>query len=151
MAIDGIPIEFAAHASQIPLCKLRIETHHRGQAILVKTISHAYRGVAAVSVVEDEHGEVDKLALYNHSETSVLSNLPEGCVVIVKEPYYKINGASVDGDFMISVDHPSDVLLLRQNDPIIPSALRPDAEEWKKAGERAFLDKDFSMAVFWLV
>lgn len=141
-----------AHTLQIPLSALRIETHHRDQFVIVKTISNAYRGVAAVSVVEDEHGEVEKLALYNHSETSILSNLPEGCIVAVKEPYYKFNAGEED-DFMICVDHPSDVLLLRYNDPIIPLALRLEtagtAEDWKKAGDQAFLNKGFPTAVFW--
>lgn len=102
--------------------------------------------------MEDEHGEVEKLALYNHSDNSILSSLPEGCVVAVKEPYYKLN-AGGDDDFMISVDHPSDVLLLRCDDPVIPLALKPEtaktAEDWKKAGEEAFLSTNFPKAVFW--
>lgn len=136
----------------MPLSELRIETHHRGQAIIVKTISKAYRGAGSVSVVEDEKNNVDKLAIYNHSDTSILSNLPEDCVVAVKEPYYKSNGGG-NSDYMICVDHPCDVLLLGSNDQIIPRALRRvvnrTAEQWKKAGEEAFLDKDFPTAVFW--
>lgn len=131
---------------------MRIETHHRGQAVIVKTISEAFRGVAAVSVVEDEHQNVDKVSLYNHSDTSILSHLPAGCVIAVKEPYYKFN-AGAEPDFMIAVDHPSDVIFLRFNDPIVPFALRPETtrtvEEWKKAGDQAFLDKMFPIAVFW--
>lgn len=102
--------------------------------------------------MEDENGEVEKLALYNHSESSIFSSLPKGCVVAVKEPYYKLN-AGGEEDFMICVDHPSDVLLLRYNDPIVPLALKPDTartvEDWKKAGDQAFLDKDFPTAIFW--
>lgn len=102
--------------------------------------------------MEDEYGHVDKLSLYNHSETSILSHLPEGCVLAVKEPYYKFNAGGED-DFMICVDHPSDVVLLRYNDPIVPPVLRPNTtrttEDWKKAGDQAFLDKRFPTAVFW--
>jgi len=72
-------------------------------------------------------------------------------VVAVKEPYYRFNGA--EGDYMICVDHPSDVILLRFTDPIIPESLRLEpvlksAEDWKKAGDTAFLQKDFPTAVF---
>lgn len=118
--------------------------------MIVKTISDAYRGVASVSVVEDEHGNVDKIAVYNHSDTSMLFNLPEGCTVAVKEPYYKCNSGGED-DYMICVDQPSDVLLLTSNDPVIPGPLRREvsrtAEEWKKAGDEAFLEKSLPTAV----
>lgn len=103
-------------------------------------------------MVEDGHGNVDKLAVYNQSDASILCNLPEDCIVAVKEPYYKCNAGGGD-DYMICVDHPSDVVLLRSNDPIIPGPLVPDvrktAEEWKKAGDQAFLLKDLPRALFW--
>ncbi|KAK0656918.1 hypothetical protein B0T16DRAFT_318850 [Cercophora newfieldiana] len=136
----------------IPLTQLRVETHHRGQGIIVKAASPPYVGGAgAVSIVEDEFGNADKLAIYSQAETSILSGVPEGCVVAVKEPYYRFNGN--DGDYMICVDHPSDVILLRFTDPIIPESLRlgpvlKTAEDWKKAGDTAFLEKDFPTAVF---
>lgn len=121
----------------------------------MRTITAPYHGAAAVSVVQDEHGNADKLALYNHSDASILSNVPEGCILAVKEPYYKYNGAK--HDYMICVDHPSDVILLRFNDAIIPSALRMGVDEvmnktsieWRSAGDRAFLERDLPTAVFW--
>ena len=136
---------------QIPLSELRVEKHHRGQGIIVRIASPPFVGAGAVSVVEDEFGNADKLAIYNQGDTSILSGVPEGCVVAVKEPYYKFNGA--EGDYMICVDHPSDVILLRFTDPIIPEKLRlgpllKTAEDWKKAGDTAFLEKDFPTAVF---
>ncbi|TPX16043.1 uncharacterized protein E0L32_000377 [Thyridium curvatum] len=137
----------------IPLSELKVEIHHRGRGIIVRTIAPPYRGAGAVTVVEDEHGNVDKLAIYNLSETSLLSNPPEGCILAVKEPYYKLNG---ENDFMICVDHPSDVLLLRFSDPIIPEILRRGVEEamakppdeWKAAGDAAFIQRDFPTAVY---
>ena len=121
---------------------------------MVKTIISPYRGAATVTVVEDEHGNADRVAIYNQSDTSILSNIPEGCVIAVKEPYYKHMGET---DYMISVDHPSDVILLRFNDPIIPpslnvgaeQALTKPADEWRSAGDAAFIQRDFPTAVFW--
>lgn len=129
-----------------------METHHRGQGIIVRIASPPFFGAGAISIVEDEHGNADKLAIYNQGDTSILSGVPEGCVVAVKEPYYEYNGS--DNDYMICVDHPSDVILLRFTDPLIPEPLRlgsvlKTAEDWKKAGDTAFLGKDFSTAVFW--
>lgn len=138
--------------SQIPLTELRVETHHRGKGIIVKVISPPFVGAGAVSIVEDEFGNADKLAIYNQGDSSILSGVPEGCIVAVKEPYYKFNGS--ENDFMICVDHPSDVILLRFTDPIIPESLRlgpllKTAGDWRKAGDTAFLEKDFPTAVFW--
>ncbi|KAL2137279.1 hypothetical protein VTI74DRAFT_5010 [Chaetomium olivicolor] len=135
----------------IPLSELRVETHHRGKGIIVKAVSPPFVGAGAVSVVEDEFGNADKLAIYNQPDSSILSGVPEGCVVAVKEPYYKKNGA--ENDFLICVDHPGDIILLRFTDPIIPEALRlgpllKTAEDWKTAADRAFLEKDFPTAVF---
>lgn len=118
----------------------------------MKTISKAYRGAGSVSVVEDEKGNVDRLSLHNFGDTSMLSDLPEDCVVAIKEPYYKFNGGG-QSDCVICVDHPSDVLVLGSHDPIIPRVLRRKdnrtAEQWKKAGDEAFLDKNLPTAVFW--
>ncbi|KAK4156156.1 SET and MYND domain-containing protein 4 [Chaetomidium leptoderma] len=135
----------------IPLSELRAETHHRGKGIIVKAASPPFVGAGAVSIVEDEFGNADKLAIYNQADSSILSGVPEGCVVAVKEPYYKNNGAA--NDFMICVDHPSDVILLRFTDPIIPEPLRlgpllKTADDWKNAADRAFIEKDFPTAVF---
>ncbi|KAK0630223.1 hypothetical protein B0T17DRAFT_488123 [Bombardia bombarda] len=135
----------------IPLSELSVETHHRGKGIIVKVISPPYIGAGVVSIVEDEFGNADKLAIYNQGDSSILSGVPEGCIVAVKEPYYMHNGA--DNDYMICVDHPSDVILLRFNDPVIPESLQlgpllKSAEEWRVAGDTAFLEKDFPTAVF---
>ncbi len=137
---------------QIPLSELSPESHHRGKGIIVKAASPPFVGAGAVSIVEDEFGNAEKLAIYNQADSSILSGVPEGCVIAVKEPYYKNNGA--EDDFMICVDHPSDVILLRFTDPIIPETLRlgpllQTAEDWKNAADRAFIEKDFPTAVFW--
>ncbi|KIH94867.1 hypothetical protein SPBR_03624 [Sporothrix brasiliensis 5110] len=143
----------------MPLAALRIETHHRGRMVVVQAATAAYRGVGSVSVVVDAAGDADKLAVYNHSDTSLLSNLPAGCVVAVKEPYYKRNdGGPSAADFMICVDHPSDVVLLRFDDPLVPAALQLPADsraaldktphEWRAAGDMAFLQRDLPTAAF---
>lgn len=109
-----------------------------------------------MTLIEDEYGNVDKLAMYNQPDGSILSNIPEGCVVAVKEPYYK---QTSENNFMISADHPSDVLLLRFQDPLIPEPLRAGTEaamtktaaEWRSVGDAAFIQRDFPTAVFWSV
>ena len=137
------------------MSELKIETHHRGEGIIAKTITAPYTGGAGtLTLVEDEHGNVEKLAMYNQPDGSILSNIPEGCIVAVKEPYYS---QTAENDFMISVDHPSDVLLLRFQDPIVPGSLKAGTEavmtktatEWRSVGDAAFIQRDFPTAVFW--
>ncbi|KAH8882509.1 hypothetical protein GQ53DRAFT_812008 [Thozetella sp. PMI_491] len=135
----------------IPLSELRLEIHHRGKGLVVRAITPPYISAGSISIVEDGFGNVDKLAIYNQPDSSVLSALPEGCVVAVKEPYYKDNGGGKD--YMICVDHPSDVIFLRFSDPVIPESLRmgpllKSAKEWKDAGDKAFIEKDLPTAVF---
>lgn len=107
-----------------------------------------------VTIVEDERGNADRLALYNQSDTSILSNVPEGCILAIKEPYYRLVAGT---GRMICVDHPSDVILLRFNDSIIPDTLRSkigdimnkSASEWKAIGDAAFIQQDLPTAIFW--
>ena len=108
-----------------------------------------------ISVVEDEFGNVDKIGIYNQSDSSRLFKLPQGSVLDVKEPYYKYSG---EDDYMICVDHPSDIMLLDPDDPLIPEVfkskeapLEKTALEWRQAGDKAFISKDLPLALSWYV
>jgi hypothetical protein len=75
--------------------------------------------------------------------------------IAIKEPYYKYNG---DGDYAIRVDHPSDIAVLRGDDPavtMIMNAVSKTMEitsmEWKIAGDKAYLEKSYSSAIEWSV
>lgn len=135
----------------MPLSDLIVENHHDDKFIVVRTITPPYQGAGAVAIVEDEFGNTEKLAIYNQGESSVLSAVPEGSVVLVKEPYYKFSG---DHDFMICIDQPSDIFLLRQGPDaeLIPEAFRTeephkdDAVEWQKAGDQQFMARDLPQA-----
>lgn len=81
------------------------DSHNRGKAVVGKAIVPPYRGLGTLTIIEDEHGNVAKLAIHNHSDVSILSNLPEGCVVAVKEPYYQGDG---EGGYCES--HVNDIL-----------------------------------------
>lgn len=134
----------------MPLSDLLVENHHQGKMITVRTITPAYVGAGAVAIVEDEWGNVEKLALYNQGDASVLSAVEEGTVLLIKEPYYKFSGES---DFMLCVDHPADVRVLRPgpDDELIPAPFRREEEfklasEWRDAGDRAFMKRNLPLA-----
>ncbi|ROT36165.1 TPR domain-containing protein [Sodiomyces alkalinus F11] len=135
---------------KMPLSDLIVENHHEDAYIVVRTITPPYQGAGTVAIVEDEFGNTEKLALYNQGDSSVLNAVPEGSVVLVKEPYYKFSG---DHDFMVCVDHPSDAILLRQGpgDEFIPESFRTgepltSAADWRDAGDQAFMARDLPQA-----
>ncbi|SPN96590.1 uncharacterized protein DNG_00112 [Cephalotrichum gorgonifer] len=134
---------------KMPLTDLLVETHHEGKILILRTITPPYQGAGTVVIVEDEFGNADKLGIYNQSDRSILSIIPEGSVVAVKEPYFKYNG---ENDCMICVEHPSDIIYLRFDDPIIPVKFQLGDDEtdtaldWKQAGDKAFVSNSYPIS-----
>ncbi|CRK04442.1 hypothetical protein BN1708_009669, partial [Verticillium longisporum] len=135
----------------MPLNELLVENHHEEKKLVVRTITPPYQGAGVVTIVEDEFGNVEKLGIYNQGDSSILNAVPEGSVVLIKEPYYKFSG---NHDFMICVDHPSDAILLRQgpDDALIPEVFRTveelkDATQWREAGDKAYMARNYPLAM----
>lgn len=106
-----------------------------------------------MNAVEDENGGCDLIQLYNMDETrDPRKILPEGQVLIVKEPFYKSN---VTGGTSIRVDHVSDVIFLTPGDNRVPTKWQPritvdkTAMEWKEEGNTLFRDGEFHEAIEW--
>jgi hypothetical protein len=79
--------------------------------------------------------------------------LPINSTVAIKEPYCKFTG---DGDYVIRVDHPSDIAVLRGDDPAVVLIMQLVAEgvevtpiQWKSAGDKAYLEKKYASAIEW--
>ena len=102
--------------------------------------------------VEDELGNVERLAIYN-----VLPNvepnevLPPGAILAIKKPYHKRTG---DGGLIVRIDRPSDFIRLKPGNPFIPARLSSKASqaemspfELKKRGNEAFGRENWQQAV----
>ncbi len=83
------------------------------------------------------------------------SPLPLNSTVAIKEPYCKFSG---DGDFVIRVDHPSDIAILRGDDPAVMMIMQFASGniemtplQWRIAGDKAYLEKKYSSAIEWQV
>lgn len=139
---------------KIMLQELSLETHHRGKYLLVRTVTPIYVMTAVMAIVEDEDGRVLMLQLYNQEiELSKKQNLPEGVVIVVKEPYVKL---MADGDFGIRVDHLSDLLFVPGFDEQVPLSWRarisPDEDAsafWKERGNEFFELASYRFAIDW--
>lgn len=135
----------------ILLQDLLLETHHRGKVLFLKTFCAPVCMTSIQNAVEDIAGDVDRLSIYNlPSRTPLDKVLPQGAVVAIKEPFYKM---TVDGGVTIRVDHPSDFILLETSDDLVPSEWRhqpqtqPTAAELKEKGNDAFAKKEWNEAV----
>jgi len=141
-----------AELIQIDISMLRLETHHRGKVLIVRTFVEPIHIQAFQNALEDEFGAVDRLALYNESPVIPPARVfAKGTVLAIKEPYYK---GSADGGYIIRVDHPSNLVVLRPGHHLIPLVfalptvdLDDSAMKWKERGNVAYLKKDYFGAV----
>lgn len=142
---------------QIPINEFKVETHHRGCFVTAKTITHPYQLAELVTIIEEENGNVAKLVLGfqedSPSTSTSGSSLPINSTVAIKEPYCKFNG---EGDYVIRVDHPSDIAVLRGGDPAVSLIMQFVAEgkevtpmQWKSGGDKAYLEKNYASAIEW--
>ena len=136
----------------IDISMLRLETHHHGKVLIIRSFVDPIHVQAFQTAVEDESGAVDRLALYNEDPAMTpVKVLPKGAIFAIKEPYYK---GSADGGYTIRVDHPSDLIVLQPGHHLIPLAwalqavdLAKSALKWKEDGNTAYLEKDYFGAV----
>lgn len=120
-----------------------------------KTITHPYESSDVITIIEEENGNVARLVIGFQDDSLFISVpiLPINSTVAIKEPYCKFTG---DGDYVIRVDHPSDIAVLRGDDPAVVLIMQFVAEgkevtamQWKDAGDKAYLEKNYSSAIEW--
>jgi hypothetical protein len=132
---------------------LTLETHHRGSYILLRAVTPIDRMTAIMAVVEDQRGDVLMLQLYNQEAgLTTDGRLLEGTVIIIKEPYLKM---MADGDYGLRVDHLSDIRLIPEHDPLVPSVWRSRSQHhtsaihWKTRGNDFFNQSAYYLAIDW--
>ncbi|KFY04036.1 hypothetical protein O988_01041 [Pseudogymnoascus sp. VKM F-3808] len=150
-------IKPVAELKHFTIEELRLETHHRGNFILLRCITPPTRMTAVMVLTEDQNRDVVSLQIYHQENEEVrpatdIAN--EGIVLLVKEPYYKIMS---DGEYGLRVDHLFDIIKLRSNDTRIPLNWQPriieigqSAESLKLKGNSAILNGRFwdSIAIY---
>lgn len=136
---------------KISITDLKVEVHHRGCFVTAKTITPAYLSTNVITIIEAEDGSVAKLEIGFQDPLLPSSDLPENSTVAIKEPYFKYLG---EGDYAIRVDHPSDIAVLRGDDPAVSMIMDVVSKtkditpsEWKTAGDKAYLEKNYSSAI----
>jgi ribosomal protein S28E/S33 len=124
---------------------LQLETHHRGRYLLVRAITGPVQYDGVVMVVEDEDGDAVQLELYHQLGPRVLlerkdKEMPTMGTFVVKEPYFQV---TLRGDYVVRVDHLSDIVWLPDTDERVPAGWRSHlrnltANDWRVEGNAAF-------------
>ncbi|KAG9750223.1 SET domain-containing protein, partial [Aureobasidium melanogenum] len=138
--------------NKIYLDDLDLETHHHGSFLILRTFARSTNvsDIQTFMPVEDETGEVDRIAILNFGLSSwPQKQLPSGVVLGIKEPFY--SSVSEDMSMALCVHRPSDVLFLDEDHPMFPpewksSARLKTASEWKLDGNNALKSKDYIKA-----
>jgi hypothetical protein len=133
---------------------LLLETHHRGNYLLLRSVTPQDRMAGVRAIVEDEHGDVLSLQLYHQedeNDSAAADVIVEGMVMIVKEPYLKTTS---DGNYGLRVDHLSDIVFLSLDDDRIPTRWqRKPAQQdhtamaWRTEGNDFFAKAHFRAAI----
>lgn len=119
---------------------LSMETHHYGMMLVLRAVSVSamHSSMQTCVVVEDENGDIELLTIHDFAVTNYLSKeIQIGSFFVVKEPYFR---TVLDEACVLCIDHPSDILFLDADDPLLPCAWRTDVvsnspTQWKQAME----------------
>ncbi|KAI4720930.1 hypothetical protein E4T48_02858 [Aureobasidium sp. EXF-10727] len=138
--------------TKINLVDLRLETHHSGNVLFLRTFGRSTNvsEIQTFMPVEDEMGDVDRIAILNFGLASWPERqLPPGSILAIKEPFY--SSVSEDIGMALCVHHPSDVVFLDQDHPwLLPewktSAPPKTTSQWKLDGNNALKNKDYIKA-----
>ncbi len=136
--------------------ELRLDSHHRGRFIALRTVSKAVRWGLVDVLAEDVKGEVVIVHLHcmEHEERRRVGELvPEGTVMFITEPF--LNVPWPGSDYVIRVIHLSDVKMVDAFDPLTqghPAGWGGDvatlkAEEEKAKGNDAMKARKWNKAV----
>ncbi|KAH0360684.1 SET domain-containing protein, partial [Aureobasidium melanogenum] len=136
-----------ASLTKIMLRDLSMETHHYGSMLVLRAVSVSamHSSMQTCIAVEDENGDIELLTIHDFAVTNHLSKeIQIGSFFVVKEPYFR---TVLDEACVLCIDHPSDILFLDADDPMLPCAWRTDVvsnspTQWKQAGNEALRSDD---------
>jgi hypothetical protein len=137
--------------AQIFIKDLRLETHHRGSYLVLRSLTPPNTMTAVMFVVEDENKDATLLQLYQLDDKmdwpSAKITKPND-VVLVKEPYFKV---MADGNYGLRVDHVSDIAKLELNNPEIPLCWSSQVFDLDKSADDCRLEgnDEFKRLNYW--
>lgn len=133
---------------------LRLGIHHRGNYLILRSLTAPNRMTAIMVVAEDEKRDALLIQLYQQPDENVRpssSIITKGDVFLIKEPFFKIMG---DGEYGLRVDHVSDLVHIDARNKLRPKGWIPHqpsssmkADYWKQEGNAAMGRKQYWAAI----
>ncbi|KAH7728947.1 TPR domain protein [Aphelenchoides avenae] len=134
---------------------MQVPMVHRGSLLVCRVITKALVRVATAVIVEDLEGDVEELSLYNfRPNLSDRTWLPQGTVMIIKEPYLKYG--SIGHSVTMRVDSPTDVVFVDETDRDLLASVgalkwhkkeRFSVDQLRVEGNARFVKKDYEAAL----
>ncbi|KAH6612917.1 TPR domain protein [Chaetomium sp. MPI-SDFR-AT-0129] len=118
---------------------LRLNTHHRGTYLVVRSLTPQNSTSSISAIVEDEKGEVVMVQLWRQQTDDRDPLVDKGTVMVLKEPYLV---KATDGKYLLRVDHVSDVVFLLNHDERMPAVWRAKVgssdttQTWRAHGDK---------------
>jgi len=135
---------------------LRLGIHHRGNSLLIRSLTAPQRITAIMAVVEDEKNDALTVQLYQQPDETVrpASNIiTNGDIFLIKEPFFKIMAY---GEYGLRIDHVSDLVRIGARHNLCPKQWIPvcfdlnrTADGWKQEGNIAMGKKQHWEAIQW--
>ncbi|THY21992.1 SET domain-containing protein [Aureobasidium pullulans] len=128
------------YADEIYLKDLKVQTHHTGSVLLVRTIGHPQKLSVILPLtngVQDETTDVERLNVLFKSTVKDRTLLAKGNILLIKEPFFE----EADDNHYIRVDNPSNLVLLPDDHVAVPQLWQSrdnySALQWKLKGNAA--------------
>ncbi|THZ58417.1 SET domain-containing protein [Aureobasidium pullulans] len=125
---------------QIYLKDLKVQTHHTGSVLLVRTIGHPQKLSVILPLtngVQDETTDVERLNVLFKGTVKDRTLLAKGNILLIKEPFFEEAG----DNHYIRVDNPSNLVLLADDHVAVPQLWQSrdnySALHWKLKGNAA--------------
>jgi tetratricopeptide (TPR) repeat protein len=137
------------------LSQLQMDTHHRGRRLTIKRASPVVTLVArSWTMVQDEEGDdTERLEVCLHKSRHGEDVLESTSLFIIKEPYFTL---TEEGEATLRIDHPSDLIVCRDNianenlisasDADTAAVAEKLARKCKDAGNAALKQEDLPLA-----
>ncbi|THX61672.1 SET domain-containing protein, partial [Aureobasidium pullulans] len=133
-------LRFVLTSFQIYLKDLKVQTHHTGSLLLVRTIGCPQKLSVVLPLmngVEDETTDVERLNVLFKGTVKDRTLLAKGNILLIKEPFFEEAG----GNHYIRVDNPSNLVLLADDHVAVPQLWQSrdnySALQWKLKGNAA--------------
>ncbi|THZ31119.1 SET domain-containing protein [Aureobasidium pullulans] len=133
-------LRFVLTFFQIYLKDLKVQTHHTGSVLLVRTIGHPQKLSVILPLtngVQDETTDVERLNVLFKSTVKDRTLLAKGNILLIKEPFFE----EADDNHYIRVDNPSNLVLLADDHVAVPQLWQSrdnySALQWKLKGNAA--------------